>query len=52
VTESVRFFVLLSLYVPVAVICCVLPSVIEGVWGVTATLESVGFTMNPLQPGK
>ena len=36
VTEAVRFCVLLSLYVPVAVNCCVWPLAIEGLAGVTA----------------
>src|SRR5580698_2783626 len=36
VTEVVRFCVLLSLYVPVAVNCCVAPLAIDGFAGVTA----------------
>jgi hypothetical protein len=36
VTLVVMFFVELSLYVPVAVNCCVAPEAIEGVAGVTA----------------
>jgi hypothetical protein len=35
-TELVRFCVLPSLYVPVAVNCCVAPGVIAGLAGVTA----------------
>ena len=48
-TEPVMFFVLPSLYVPVAVICLVLPTATDGVTGVTVTLLSVGSTKNPLQ---
>jgi hypothetical protein len=36
VTVAVKFWVELSLYVPVAVNCCVLPRAILGVFGVTA----------------
>jgi hypothetical protein len=36
VTWAVRFWVLLSLYVPVAVNCCVAPVAIDGLPGVTA----------------
>jgi hypothetical protein len=36
VTDAVRFCVLLSLYVPVAVNCCVSPLAIDGLAGVTA----------------
>ena len=35
VTEAVRFCVLLSLYVPVAVNCCVRPLAIDGLVGIT-----------------
>jgi hypothetical protein len=41
VTLVVMFFVELSLYVPVAVNCCVFPATIEGDGGVTATDLSV-----------
>ena len=50
VTDRVTVFVLPSLYVPVATICCVFPAVIEGVAGVTVREVSVGLTMKPLQP--
>jgi hypothetical protein len=43
------FLVLPSSYVPVAVICLVLPTATDGVTGVTVTLLSVGSTKNPLQ---
>jgi hypothetical protein len=42
VTEVVRFCVLLSVYVPVAVNCCVRPLAIEGLAGVTAIDTSAG----------
>jgi hypothetical protein len=48
-TDPVMFFVLPSLYVPVAVICLVLSTATDGVTGVTVTLVSVGSTKNPLQ---
>jgi hypothetical protein len=48
-TEPVMFLVLPSLYVPVAVICFVLSTEIDGVTGVTVMLLSVGSTKNPLQ---
>jgi hypothetical protein len=41
VAVLVRFCVLASVYVPVAVNCCVLPLVIEGLAGVTAIDTSV-----------
>jgi hypothetical protein len=41
VTLVVMFFVELSLYVPIAVNCCVFPATIEGDAGVTATDFSV-----------
>jgi hypothetical protein len=44
VTELVRFCVLLSLYVPVAVNCCASPAAIEGLAGVTAIDTSVADT--------
>ena len=47
VTELVRFFVVLSLYVPVAVNCCVLPEAIVGVAGVTV-IETSAATPVPL----
>ena len=50
VAELVMIFVLPSLYVPVAAICCVLPAVTDGVEGVTVMAVKVGLTMNPLQP--
>src|ERR1019366_2589416 len=51
VTEAVRFCVLLSLYVPVAVNCCVAPLAIEGFAGVTAIDCSVaGVTVNTVEP--
>jgi hypothetical protein len=48
-TEPVMFLVLPSSYVPVAVICFVLPTLTVGVCGVTVTVFSVGSTKNPLQ---
>ena len=48
VTWLVRFCVLLSLYVPVAVNCCVVPFAIDGFAGVTAIDCSVAaVTVNP-----
>lgn len=41
---------LLSLYVPVATICCVLPTVTEGVSGVTVIVVRVGSTMKAPHP--
>jgi hypothetical protein len=49
-TPVVRVFVLLSLYVPVAVICCVEPTGTLILVGPTVTVVSVGFTKNPRQP--
>jgi hypothetical protein len=54
-TDDVRFFVLLSLYVPVAVNCFVRPLAIDGFTGVTAmdcrvaavTVNSVELTTEP-----
>ena len=42
VTELVRFCVLESLYVPVAVYCCVAPTTMDAFAGVTAIDVSVG----------
>ena len=51
VAEFVRFCVLLSLYVPVAVNCCVAPLAIEGVAGVTAIDTSVAaVTVKTVEP--
>src|SRR5208282_6636110 len=47
----VRFCVLPSLYVPVAVNCCVVPAAIEGFAGVTAIETSVGaVTVSVVEP--
>jgi hypothetical protein len=51
VTELVRFWVLLSLNVPVAVNCCVVPLGIEELAGVTAMDTSVaGVTVSVVEP--
>ncbi len=51
VTESVRFCVLVSLNVPVAVNCCVVPLGIEGLVGVTAIDTSVAaVTVSVVEP--
>ena len=51
VTEFVRFCVLLSVYVPVTVNCCVVPLTIEGLAGVTAMDTSVaGGTVKTVEP--
>jgi hypothetical protein len=48
-TEPVMSLVLPSSYVPVAVICLVLPTETDGVAGVTVMLVNVGSIKNPLQ---
>jgi hypothetical protein len=51
VTLPVRFCVELSLYVPVAVNCCVVPLAIDGLAGVTAIDCSVAaVTVNTVEP--
>lgn len=51
VTDAVRFCVELSVYVPVAVNCRVVPSVMLGVSGVIAIDTSVAaVTVNPVEP--
>ena len=51
VTDAVRFCVLLSLYVPVAVNCCVAPLLIDGFAGVTAIDCSVAaVTVSTVEP--
>ena len=51
VTEPVKFCVELSLNVPVAVNCCVLPAGIDGFAGVTAIDDSVAaVTVNVVEP--
>ena len=51
VTEAVRFWVELSVYVPVAVNCWVVPSVMLGLSGVIAIDTSVAaVTVNPVEP--
>ena|SRR5215813_10418596 len=50
VAELVRFFVLPSSLVPVAVSCSVPPTCRLGLDGVTVILVSVGFTKKPWQP--
>ena len=51
VTELVRFCVLLSVSVPVAVNCCVSPLATDGFAGVTAIDTSVaGVTVNKVEP--
>ena len=47
VTELVIFCVLLSLYVPIAVNCCVAPAMIEPFAGVTAIDDRVGDVPTP-----
>jgi hypothetical protein len=51
-TEFVRFWVLPSLYLPVAVNCCVLPLAIDGFVGVTAIDDSTvaAVTFNVVEP--
>ena len=51
VADAVRFCVLPSVKVPVAVNCCVVPSAIEAVWGVTAIETRVAVvTVNTVLP--
>jgi hypothetical protein len=51
VTVLVRFWVLLSLYVPVAVNCCVFPNGTEAFAGVTAIETNVaGATVRVVEP--
>ena len=51
VTEFVRFCVLLSLYIPVAVNCCEVPFAIEGLAGAIAIDTSVGtLTVKTIAP--
>jgi hypothetical protein len=50
VAELVKFFVLPSSLLPVAVSCSVPPTCKLGLAGVTVMLVSVGFTKNPRQP--
>ena len=51
VTEAVRFCVLLSLYVPIAVNCCVRPLAIDGLAGVTAIDCNVAaVTVSTVEP--
>lgn len=50
VADEVRFLVLPSSLLPVAVSCSVPPTCKLGLAGVTVMLVSVGFTKNPLQP--
>ena len=51
VTDAVRFCVLLSLNVPVAVNCCVAPLAIDGFAGVTAIDCSVAaVTVSTVEP--
>jgi hypothetical protein len=51
VTLAVRFCVLPSLYVPVAVNCCVSPAATEAALGLTAIEISTGaVTVNPAVP--
>jgi hypothetical protein len=52
VTPLVTLLVVPSLFVPVAVICCVVPICKEGVAGVTVMLVRVGFTKKPRHPAK
>src|ERR1019366_4131537 len=47
-TEAVRSCVLLSLYVPVAVNCCVVPFAIEAVAGVTEMETRIGVLTSTL----
>ena len=50
VTEAVRFCVLLSLYVPVAVKAWVRPLATDGFAGVTAIETKVKVTVKPVEP--
>jgi hypothetical protein len=51
VTDAVRFCVLLSLYVPVAVNCCVSPLAIDGLAGVTAIdCSAAAVTVSTVDP--
>jgi len=51
VTEFVRFWMLPSLYVPVAVNCCVAPFVIDGFAGVTAIeVSTAPVTVRVVEP--
>src|ERR1051325_4022368 len=51
VTVSVTFWLLLSVYVPVAVNCCVNPATTEGFAGVTAIETSLGaVTVSVVEP--
>jgi hypothetical protein len=50
VTALVRFNVLLSLYVPVAVNCCVAPFAIDGFTGLTAIDTRAAVTVKPVEP--
>ncbi|MFT4840901.1 MAG: hypothetical protein ACI90M_001359, partial [Candidatus Azotimanducaceae bacterium] len=51
VTVDVRSCVVLSLYVPVAANCCVVPSAIDGVGGVTANdTNTAGVTLSITEP--
>jgi hypothetical protein len=51
VAVLVRFCVLLSLYVPVAVNCCVSPKAIEGFAGITRIeTSSGGLTVRVVEP--
>jgi hypothetical protein len=52
VAVLVRFCVLASVYVPVAVNCCVLPLAIDGFAGVTAIDTNVGAVTVRLSPGE
>src|SRR5271157_6632689 len=51
VADEVRFCLLQSLKVPVAVNCCWFPAAIEGLTGVTAIDTSTGaVTVSPVEP--
>jgi hypothetical protein len=51
VTEAVRFCVLLSLYVPVAVSCCVIPLTTDGLVGVSAMdCKVAAVTVSTVEP--
>src|ERR1700687_4306651 len=50
VTLPVRFCVLASLYVPVAVNCCAVPGATDGFAGVNAIETSAGFTVRLVDP--
>src|ERR1700731_995204 len=52
VAVLVRFCVLASVYVPVAVNCCALPLAIDGFAGVTAIDTNVGAVTVRLSPGE